>query len=259
MMVCTAGFKQNVGHLGKVIAVCVVHGHYKTMKMEWPSVFEEFWGRLAHMLIRFGVAFLAGDFNMALHLVVPRLRSRGLIVDCCAWYPWRHATEQLHGQYLGIESCAIFYIGGTVEVKLEWSLDDLPFLTKSGREKDNSDKALDVYRGTNHPGQPWSAYRTVKYKETDGMKNLEKNLRMLLEPSTAVAELDAVPRPDLYCPYLRLRQKKWTGARGWVVTETCTTAHTTPSACSQTTRVHGARKRRSADGAQGQVQGQVAI
>ena len=225
IMVCTAGFKQNVGHLGKDITVCVVHGHNKTMKMEWPRVFEDFWDRLVRMLIRWGVVFLAGDFNMALHLVVPKLRSRGLIVDCCAWYPWRHATEQLHGQYLGIESCAIFYIGGTVEVKLEWSLDDLPFLTRSGPVKgenntdDNSDKELDVYRGSNHPGQPWSAYRTVKHKETDDMKNLEKNLRMLLQPSTAVAELAAVPRPDLYCPYLRLRQKKmdrgaWLGRDG---------------------------------------------
>ena len=132
-MACTAGFKQNVGHLGKEITVCVVHGHYKTMKLEWPSVNEDFWVRLAYMLIQYGVRFLAGDFNMALHLVVPKLRSRRLTVDCCAWYPWRHATEQLHGQHLGIESCAIFYIGGLAKVTLEWSLDDLAFLTSLAR------------------------------------------------------------------------------------------------------------------------------
>ena len=39
-LICNASFKQNVGHLGTEIAVCVVHGHNRTMKMEWPKVLD---------------------------------------------------------------------------------------------------------------------------------------------------------------------------------------------------------------------------
>ena len=42
LMVCNVGFKQNVGHLGTVIPVCVVHGHSRTMKMEWKKPDERF-------------------------------------------------------------------------------------------------------------------------------------------------------------------------------------------------------------------------
>ena len=32
MLVCKIGFTQNIGHLGKEIVVCGVHGHNRTMK-----------------------------------------------------------------------------------------------------------------------------------------------------------------------------------------------------------------------------------
>ena len=61
--------------------------------------------------------------------VVPQFRSRGLMVDCCAWYLWLPNTTQLNGQHLGFDSCGDFYIGGHVEVLPTWSLFDLRRLT----------------------------------------------------------------------------------------------------------------------------------
>ena len=104
----------------------------------------------------------------------------------------------------------IFYIGGTVEVTPTWGLSDVPFLTAvAGNEKGGEEKALDVYSGSNVPGQPWSCYRSVARKESDTIKSLEARLNELLTPSTAVADLQALyeARQRKYCPYLRLNQK----------------------------------------------------
>ena len=210
-MICKVGFKQNVGHLGKEIVVCVVHGHNRTMKMEWPTVLEEFWDRLARKLNQHGVRFLAGDFNMALTQVVRRLRSRGVRICCCAWYPWRRATISTHNQYLGLDSCAIFHVGGPVLVNLTWGLDDVEFLAAvaddNAGEKDGL--KLHVYDGQNCPGQPWHCYRNQHHKESDSLKDLSCCLFDLLEPSTAVAELERLKEEaaNAYCPYLRLNQK----------------------------------------------------
>ena len=136
LLVCNVGFKQNVGYLGKNIAVCVVHGHARTMKMEWMEPYEHFWDTLARLIGSYEVKFLAGDFNMSLTQVVPRLRSRGFRVDCCAWYPWRHKkdTQVLNDQWLGFDSCGIFFIGGFADIKLRWDLASTSFLTAKGAE-----------------------------------------------------------------------------------------------------------------------------
>ena len=98
MLVCRVGFKQNVGHLGKELAVCGVHGHNRTMKFEWPQALQDFWDRLAAKIHAHRFQFLAGDFNMSVTEVVKQLRSRGIQSDCIAWYPWQHMASELHGQ-----------------------------------------------------------------------------------------------------------------------------------------------------------------
>ena len=80
MLFCAVGFKQNIGHCGKDIVVCGVHGHYRTMKFEWPAALRQFWDQLARKLCDHDVKFLAGDFSMALTQVAPQLSSRGLMV-----------------------------------------------------------------------------------------------------------------------------------------------------------------------------------
>ena len=118
-MVCTFTWKQNIGHLGKDIVVCGVHGHHKTMKMECPSaVYDDWWNKFAHLIRDHKVKFLAGDFNMSLTQVVPQLKQSNLKVDTCIWYPWLYETKDSNGICLGMDSCAIFYVGGDVKCQM---------------------------------------------------------------------------------------------------------------------------------------------
>ena len=122
------------------------------------TVFWEFWVRLAAWIYKYDVHFFAGDFNMALCQVVTRLREQNITVDCCAWYPWRHATTEVHEQSLGFDSCGIFYIGGQVQVKLNWGIDRIPELTAVAEHMRQSE--LHVYDGVRTPGQHWASYRS---------------------------------------------------------------------------------------------------
>ena len=45
-LICRVGFKQNVGHIGRDVVACGVHGHSMTMKCEWSTVWEQFWDAL---------------------------------------------------------------------------------------------------------------------------------------------------------------------------------------------------------------------
>jgi hypothetical protein len=206
MIVCKVSFKQNIGHLGTDIVVCGAHGHYRTMKMEWIGAWTSFWNRLAANVREFGIQFLAGDFNMSFTEVPKQLRSRGILCDCVAWYPWLHVKEGSDSK-LGFDSCGIFYIGGGVEVSTPWSLKHIDDLTAvAGNDGSTS---LDKYEGSNVPGQPWTSYRSKKLNEKDEDKHLADRLRDLLTPSTTPAELaELPPRAGVwYCAYLRLKSK----------------------------------------------------
>jgi hypothetical protein len=223
MIVCSVSFKQNIGHLGKDIVVCGAHGNYRTMKIEWPQEWRAFWDRLAQYVTRFGIQFLAGDFNMSFTEVPKQLRSRGIICDCVAWYPWQKARvmetaavagDHTLGQRLGFDSCGIFYIGGCVQVSTPWSLQHIPILAAVAGDQED----LDVYQGENVPGQPWHCYRSKAHQETPADKNLMARLRDLLTLSTTTDELQSIPpRAGVcYCAYLRLKQKPM-DRREWLV------------------------------------------
>ena len=225
LMVCKVGFKQNIGHLGKDMTVGGVHGHYKTMKIEWPQVSKAFWDRLARHVLHFCIQFLAGDFNMSLTEVCKQLRARGISCNCVAWYPWQKppndreaAVAGMDEQRLGIDSLGVFYFGWgssrNVEISTPWSLHHIDILTAfAGDHKD-----LDVYEGGNHPGQPWDCYRSVKYKETCADKDLEARLHDLLWLSLTPDQLESIqPREGVYYrAYLRLKQKT-TDQKEWLV------------------------------------------
>ena len=148
-----------IGHPGKEIVVCGAHGHYRTMKMEWLGAWKAFWDRLAAHVREFGIRFLAGDFNMSFTEVPKQLRSRGILCDCVAWYPWLHVRDGLPSK-LGFDSCGIFYIGGSVEVTLPWNLKHIDDLTAVAGNDGSTN--LDKYDGPNVPGQPWDSYRSKK-------------------------------------------------------------------------------------------------
>ena len=72
---------------------------------------------------------------MSLPQVAPRLTNLGLSVDLCAWYPWLHFTDKPGGYYLGMDSCAAFYIGGNVSCKLPLDFDRIgALLTETVRD-----------------------------------------------------------------------------------------------------------------------------
>ena len=207
-LICQVGFKQNVGHIGKNAVVCGVHGHAMTMRGKWPRVLDEFWKRLAAQIKKYGVQILAGDFNMSMTNVIPKLRSHGIQCDCIAWYPWVHKTHRHNGQPLGFDSCAIFYIGGNVQSQLHWGLQHLNTLTAVAATSNKDVFAqFDVYAGKNPPGQTWDCYRTPVAPYVQ--KDLSARLVDLLTPSNQQWELDAIKRRhwNSYCPYLRFKQK----------------------------------------------------
>ena len=131
-----------------------------------------------------GFNFLAGDFNTSLTQVVPQLKQRNLKVDTCSWHPWLYYTKHSNGIRLGIDSCAIFYVGGDVKCQMPLSVEDITSLAAKASEQsvgpiaDRSRsqasgavpggpqsrqcKHLDSHAGNNVPGQIWSAYNHKK-------------------------------------------------------------------------------------------------
>ena len=115
---------------------------------------------------------------MSLPQVVPRLTGHGLRVDCCAWYPWLHDEYGHDGYYLGMDSCAAFYIGGSVSCKLRWDFDSIEeFLREAQcdpreRPRSRHDGAqFDTYSGNNVPDQIWNRYKNkVKEKGSVGLR-----------------------------------------------------------------------------------------
>ena len=208
MLACTVEYRQNVGHIGTEVNVLAVHGHYRTMKKQWAKPFKEFWDRLAQWIRDHQIHFFAGDFNMSLTQVINQLKERGIKCDCCAWYPWRHARTQVHGQSLGFDSQAIFYVGGKVQVKLDWGIDSIPEITAVAEDLKQS--SLHEYDGQNVPGQHWACYRSYRGNDADHEKDLAQMLQDLLQQSTNQAELDDIPKRPWanYCPYIRIKQKK---------------------------------------------------
>ena len=57
---------------------------------------------------------------MSLTQVVPELNKCCFYIDACAWYPWLHESAHMAESRLGIDSMAMFYIGGSVACKMPW-------------------------------------------------------------------------------------------------------------------------------------------
>jgi hypothetical protein len=208
-----------------------------TMKMTWPDLWNSFWDTLAERIKEHGVHFLAGDFNMSLTEVCKQLRKRGLQCDCVTWYPWRiegdilgqtntAIEDLLKKQRLGFDSCGIFYIGGPVEVKMDWGFNDISLLSAVAEQDPTTGeyndplaqvwvpsgenwRMLQAYSGTSPPGQPWTCFRSKKEKETADQKNLKERLEDLLEPTTTEEELANIQRRpgQVGKPFLRLKGK----------------------------------------------------
>ena len=60
---------------------------------------------LAKLITMYNAQVVMGDFNMALFMAVKEFRSRGMVVDAGARYPWK----SLKGEPMS-DSCGIFFI-----------------------------------------------------------------------------------------------------------------------------------------------------
>ena len=135
---------------------------------------------------------------MSLPQVVPRLTAFGLRVDLCSWYPWLHDTDHGRGYYLGMDSCAMLYIGGDVLCEMPWDFgkigDILKEAARDPSERPRSrqdDHSLDTYSGKNVPGQLWDKYNICKFNERKSV-DLKAKLESLLGPSTTKARLEVL-------------------------------------------------------------------
>ena len=194
VLVCKFTWKQNIGHLGKHVTVMAVHGHYRTMNMLLTNdEIEGFWTKITQAILEHSVNFLVGDWNMSLQQVVPRLRKCGLRVDLCSWYPWMHNEKGPGGFFFGMDSCAMFYIGGDVVCTMDWDFNKIgDILREAARVPSDGPRSrhdqhplsrLDRYSGNNVPGQLWDCYKNKKKEKTSSM-NLRTKLEGLLQPST---------------------------------------------------------------------------
>ena len=223
-MVCTFHWRTNIGYLGTVIKVMAVHGHYMTMKMQLKREdYNEWWDKIHAMIQEHDVNFLVGDFNMSLTQVVPQLRKRGLQIDTISWYPWLHLEENC----LGMDSMAIFYIGGDMISKMPWNIDNIGELLKAAsavprpqlRQSGEGRTRLDTYTGKNFPGQMWHSYRGPAWKNTGPPQKLEEKLTDLLTPSTGQARLQHLRahRTDPFLPFCFRTLQKTLDLREWLV------------------------------------------
>jgi len=142
---------------------------------------------LRTMIQNFDVKVLMGDFNMALFLVIPELRSRGVTIDLAAWYPWKSAE----GVQMA-DSCGIFFIDTPGEYTLCKGLKDLHDNDSTGilwkaepvAAGDDSNGGADGFHRMRSAGGPGMPLRTYLPKDMD----LREKLLPSLEPSTASKE-----------------------------------------------------------------------
>ena len=132
---------------------------------------------------------------MSLTQVVPQLKARGLKIDTCSWYPWLHMEKDSGGYCLGMDSCAIFCIGGDVRCEMPWNFDSIGDILKAAARPSagpqSRQERLDTYSGNNKPSMMWNCYKT-KRNEKPNEFTLENKLNDLLEPSTSQDRRDSL-------------------------------------------------------------------
>ena len=216
-LICTITFKQGMGFIGQQLVVANVHLHRDTANLKWPDALKKWIQGLADRIKRYNVQILSGDFNMSLTKMRAMLWEHDIKCDCIAWYPWIHKEETTLGSALGLDSCAVFWIGGDIEARMPWRHKDIPLLTavaEGSKQWDTPEHELQIYpkQGGCVPGQPWRCYFTKKERDDPDFK-LSERLEGLLKPSTSKDELDRkFPyRNNHVCPHMKTKQKSTSG------------------------------------------------
>ena len=116
LIIVEPNLRNNTGHLGKTPVTMGVHFHYATAGYQkgLREKHRDFWNKLARLIERHGVVILAGDWNKSIMKVVPELRSRGVLIETAAWYPWCGGVRDAPHA----DSLAIFIVNIVAETKL---------------------------------------------------------------------------------------------------------------------------------------------
>ena len=116
LIIVEPNLRNNTGHLGKKPVTMGVHFHYATAGYQQGlrEKHRDFWTKLARLIERHRVVILAGDWNKSMMKVVPELRSRGILIETAAWYPWCGGIRDTPHA----DSLAIFIVNVVVETKL---------------------------------------------------------------------------------------------------------------------------------------------
>lgn len=105
------------------MTVLNTHMHFMTAKNSSGGGFKKahntFWTLLASWIKEHDVRVLAGDFNMALWLVVPRLAEHGIHMQYVASYAW----ESLESPAVHVDSCGVF-VRGSWSIKRSFEFED---------------------------------------------------------------------------------------------------------------------------------------
>ena len=97
-------------HLNNCIAKKDVQGDAEAL--------HRFWERMCHYIMKYKVRFLVGDFNLALWIVIPEMRARGMLINLLAWQPWNVQDARRGGSCVRCDTIGIFAIGGCMSIRL---------------------------------------------------------------------------------------------------------------------------------------------
>ena len=216
LLICKATLKKPVANIGETIVIAGFHGNNETMKRTYPSDAEYVWRETARLLKYHQVDLFAGDFNMWMLQVPNTLRQFGITCDTIAYYPFELGPAVADPRFVcrvGLDSMAMFWLGGNVEAMVNWPynhIDRLKDAGRIGRIKSDFGEWLDTYEGAGtYPGFHWARYRATDRKvEPDTAKNFEKSMTEFLSHSTTVEDWAAKFKTDGARSWLRLKQKK---------------------------------------------------
>ena len=69
-----------------------------------------FWNRMCLYIMKYKVRFLVGDFNLALGMVIPEMRARGMLINLLVWQPWDVQDKHRGASCVRCDTCGIFAI-----------------------------------------------------------------------------------------------------------------------------------------------------
>ena len=207
------------GALGTSHVVMVVHinNNVANLGVNSPKVTAHLnW--LADKIMKYKVQIMMGDFNMLLFHCVAVFRSYGIVLDVCAWYPWK----DLDGTPFS-DSCAIFAVNLPGEYQLHHGLSRLHDADDTGLYWQSEPSAVagrlegsvyDRWQKKAGPGMPLRTYNP----KGDNVDNWDKKIRAFLTPCdkstwlvqryNEVKTKQNFRRDEVETDFLRMKEKR---------------------------------------------------